>query len=173
MSIKYAEIIISRNLEEESWLSYFKNLIGEENIITNNDTIIISFDDGTIMDTKSVLVDKNFVFGIKKVPSCYPIYFNKPNKHFLFLETPHVRDGNMYMNFNDIFKDDPKFATIIKVPSIYNTIYHCFGTSQQFFALVKNGHNHRYLLAYDDSYFDKSDVSYFIHKLFTDSFTYQ
>ena len=45
MPIKYAEITIVRNLEKESWLSYFKNLIGEENIITNNDTIIISFDD--------------------------------------------------------------------------------------------------------------------------------
>jgi hypothetical protein len=75
------------------------------------------------------------------------------------------------MNFNDIFKDDPKFATIIKTPSIYNTIYQICGTDQQFFALAKNGHNYRYLLAYDDSYFDKSDVSYFIHKLFTDSIT--
>jgi hypothetical protein len=174
MSIKYAEIIITRNLEEETWLSYFKNLIGEENIITNNDTIIISFDDGTIMDTKSVLVDKKFEFGAKSRNTnyVYPIYFNKPDKHLLFLESARLRDGNMYMNFNDIFKDDPKFRTIIKVPSTYNTIYHVCSTDRQYFAVLKNGHNHRYLLAYDDSYFDKSDVSYFIHKLFTDSFTY-
>ena len=174
MSIKYAEIIITRNLEEESWLSYFKNLIGQENIITDNDTIIISFDDGTITDTKSVLVDKKFEFGVKSrnINYVYPIYFNKPGKHLLFLQKPVLKNGSMYLNFNDIFKDDPKFATLIKTPSVYNAIYQILGTDQQFFALAKNGHNHRYLLAYDDSYFDKSDVSYFIHMLFTDSITY-
>lgn len=171
MPIKYAEITISRNLEEESWLSYFKNLIGEENIITDNDTIIISFDDGYITDTKSVLVDKKFDFGVKCPNSVYPIYFNKPDKHLLSLEPARLRDGNKYMTFNNIFKDDPKFATIIKVPSVYNTIYHVSGTERQYLSVLKNGHNHRYLLAYDDSYFDKSDLIYFIHKLFTDSFT--
>ena len=171
MPIKYAEITISRNLEEETWFSYFKNLIGEENIITNNDTIIISFDDGYITDTKSVLVDKKFEFGRKGYQTDFPIYFNKPEKHILFLQQPVLRNGNMFMNFNDIFKDDPKFATIIKTPSIYNTIYQICGTDKQFFALAKNGHNYRYLLAYDDSYFDKSDISYFIHTIFTDSYT--
>ena len=172
MPIKYAEITISRNLEEETWLSYFKNLIGEENIITNNDTIIISFDDGYITDTKSVLVDKHFEFGRKGYQTDYPIYFNKPEKHLLLLQQPVLRNGSMYMNFNDIFKDDPNFATIIKTPSIYNTIYQICGTDKQFFALAKNGHNYRYLLAYDDSYFDKSDINYFIHTIFTDSYTY-
>ena len=57
MPIKYAEIRIIRNLKEESWFSYFKNLIGDEDIITNNDTIIISFDDGSISDTNNKLVN--------------------------------------------------------------------------------------------------------------------
>lgn len=173
MPIKYAEITIARNLEEESWLSYFKNLIGEEKIITNNDTIIISFDDGTITDTKSALLDKKFEFGRKGYQTDYPIYFNKPDKHTLFLQKPVLRNGQMYMNFNNIFKDDPKFATIIKTPSIYNAIYDRCGRDYQSFALVKNGKSNRYLLAYDDSYFDKSDIIYFIHTIFTDSYTYE
>lgn len=167
MSIKYAEIIIARNLEEESWISYFKNLLGEENAITNNDTIIISFDDGHISDTKSVLVDKHFVFGNKCYKTGYPIYFNKPNKELLYLQQSHVKNGYMYMNFNDIFKNDQRFATLNKVPSMHNTIYTSSDTNKELFAILKNGHNNRYLLAYDDSYFDKSDIIYLIHMLFT------
>ena len=91
MPIKYAEITIVRNLEEESWLSYFKNLIGEENIITNNDTIIISFDDETISDTKCDLVDKQFKFGPKDYRREYPLYFEKKDKNnTFFLKTPRV-----------------------------------------------------------------------------------
>lgn len=172
MSIKYAEITIVRNLEEESWLSYFKNLIGEEDVTSNNDTIILSFDDGYITDTKTALEDKQFDFGYKSYNSFYPIYFNKPDKHVLSLQDPLVKNGCLYMNFNDIFKDDPKFATLNKVASIYNTIYYSTEKRKQAFALIKNGHKYRYLLAYDDSYFDKSDIIYFIHTLFTNSFTY-
>ena len=74
MPIKYAEITIVRNFKKESWLSYFKNLIGEENIITNNDIIIISFDDGTISETTRELIDKQFPSDfIKKLFNFYLI----------------------------------------------------------------------------------------------------
>ena len=72
MPIKYAEITIIRNWKKESWLSYFKNLIGEEDIITNNDTIIISFDDGTVSDTKSNDANKQFEMGLKHYYNGYP-----------------------------------------------------------------------------------------------------
>lgn len=174
MPIKYAEITISRNLEEETWLSYFKNLLGEENIITKSDTIILSFDDGTINDTKSELVDKQFEFGfgIKSHRSVYPIYFKKNDKKLLFLQDPSFKDGCMYMDFNPIFEDSAKYATLKRVPSTYNTIYYSISMNQQLFAIVKIGNNHRYLLAYDDDYFDKSDINYFINAIFTDTFPY-
>lgn len=173
MPIKYAEITISRNLQEESWLSYFKNLIGEENIITNNDTIIISFDDGTITDTKSAFIDKLFEFGHKTYQSIFPMYFKNPSKNStLFLKQPTYRDGALRMDFNNIFKDDPKYTTVKKMPSVYNAIYHSVLTYKELFSLIKNGNNHRYLLAYDDDYFDKSDIIYFIHILFTDTIAY-
>ena len=40
MPIKYAEITIVRNLEEENWFNYFKRMAGNENIVNDNDTII-------------------------------------------------------------------------------------------------------------------------------------
>jgi hypothetical protein len=172
MPIKYAEITISRNLEKESWSSFFKNLIGHEDIITNNDTIIILFDDGTVTDTKDELIDKQFKFGPKGYQQDYPIHFEKPDKRTLFLKRPIIKDGFMKMDFKPIFKDYPKYYTSKKESSIYNVIYQdiCVG---EVFAIIKNGYNHRYFLAYDDSYFDKSDIIYFVNILFTNSFTYE
>lgn len=173
MTIKYAEIVISRNIQEESWLSYFKNLLGEENRTTENDTIIISFDDGTITDTKSAFVDKQFKFGCKSYRTIYPAYFKNPRKDFmLFLKEASFKDGNLRMDFKDIFKDDPKYTTVKKTPSIYNAIYHSILTNKELFSIIKKGNHHCYLLAYDDDYFDKSDIIYFIHRLFTDTFIY-
>jgi hypothetical protein len=173
MPIKYAEITIVRNLEKESWSSYFKNLIGQEDIITNNDTIIILFDDETISDTKRELIDKQFKFGPKCYYQTYPLYFEKPDKHTVFFKHPIIKEnGDLKIDFKPIFKDYSNFNTSKKEPSIYNAIYEdmCEG---QVLAIVKNGYNHRYFLAYDDSYFDKSDINYFVHSLFTNSFSYE
>ena len=172
MPIKYAEITISRNLEKESWRSFFKNLIGHEDIITNNDTIIILFDDATVSETKHELIDKQFTFGPKCYYQNYPLYFEKPDKHTVFLKSPKIiKDGLMKIDFKPIFKDYLNFNASKKEPSIYNAIYEdaCVG---EVLAIVKNGYNHRYFLAYDDSYFDKSDINYFVNMLFTNSFTY-
>jgi len=182
MPIKYAEITIVRNLEKETWLSYFKNLVGEENIITNNDTIIISFDDETISDTKCDLVDKQFKFGPKGYRQDYPLYFEKEDKNnIFFLKTPRVErvtePRNLFsytvlkLDSRLIFKDYKNHSTLKKEASIYNAIYHT-GVNEVL-AIVKNGNNHRYVLAYDDDYFDKSDINYFVNMLFTNSFTYE
>jgi hypothetical protein len=179
MPIKYAEITIVRNLEEESWVSYFKNLIGEENIITSNDTIIISFDDGTISDTKSDPVDKNFKFGPKDCRQDYPLYFEKKDKNnTFFLKTPRVEKvtepRNLFsytvlkLDSRAIFKDYKNHNTLKKEPSIYNAIYHT--GDNEVLAIIKNGKNHRYVLAYDDDYFDKSDINYFVNCLFINAF---
>ena len=179
MPIKYAEITVVRNLEEESWLSYFKNLAGQEDIITINDTIIISFDDGTISDTKRDLVDKQFKFGPQSYHQDYPIYFDKEGKdNTFFLKTPILQrvtePRNLFsytvlkLDSKLIFKDYKNHNTLKKEPSIYNAIYHT--GIHEVLAIVKIGKNYRYLLAYDDSYFDKSDINYFINCLFTNSF---
>jgi len=183
MPIKYAEITIVRNLEEESWLSYFKNLAGQEDIISNNDTIIISFDDGTISDTKRDLVDKQFKFGPKDyVRDIYPTYFNNEGKNYtFFLKHPIIKRVTeprklfsytvSKLNFKPIFKDYKNYNTSKKETSIYNVIYENIYVGEVL-AIVKNGYNHRYLLAYEDSYFDKSDIKYFIDCLFTNKFKF-
>jgi hypothetical protein len=183
MSIKYAEITIVRNLQKETWLNYFKNLIGEEDIITNNDTIIISFDDGTVSDTTNKDANKQFEMGPKSYNNNYnyPMYFKKEDKDYtVFLKTPRVElvrePRNLFsytilkLDSRPIFKDYPNYNTLKKEPSIYNAIYE--SKDIDIFAVVKIGPNFKYLLAYDDSYFNKSDISYFVNCIFTNSFIY-
>jgi hypothetical protein len=178
MPIKYAEITIVRNLKEESWLNYFKNLIGDEDIITNNDTIIISFDDGTVSDTKINDANKQFEMGPKNHYNNYPMYFKKEDKDYMaFLKPPTVEKvtepRNLFsytilkLDSRPIFKDYLNYNTLKKEPSIYNAIYK--SKDIDIFALAKIGPNFKYLLAYDDSYFDKSDISYFINYIFTNN----
>lgn len=175
MPIKYAEITIARNLEEENWLNYFKRLTGNENIVNDNDTIIILFEDGSISDVKSEYVDKQFKMGPKGFKSVYPLYFNKKDGDLLFFKRPTVReDGYLMLDFKPIFKDNPKYQTLTKVASVYNAIYQR-SSGHDIFAVVKNGPNERsprYLLAYDDSYFEKSDIIYFVSCIFKGIFTY-
>ena len=155
MPIKYAEITIVRNLEQESWLTYFKNLIGDENIITNNDTIIILFDDGSVSDTTPQDANKLFEMGPKSNYSIYPMHFNKINERTVFFKTPNVENNVLKLDFKPIFKDYSNYSTLKKEPSIYNAIYE--SNSVDIFALAKRASN-LYLVAYDDSYFDKSDI---------------
>jgi hypothetical protein len=181
MPIRYAEITIVRNLKEESWLSYFKNLIGDEDIITNNDTIIISFDDGTVSDAKSNDANEQVEIGPKSYHyqfSSYPIYFNKKDKNTVFLKPPilqEITDARGLFSYmvkkidsKHIFKDYKNCNTLKKEPSIYNVIYQDIGIGD-IFAVVKIGSNFKYLVAYDDSYFDKSDIEYFVNCIFTDT----
>jgi hypothetical protein len=172
MPIKYAEITIVRNLEQESWLTYFKNLLGEENIITNNDTIIILFDDGTMMDTTNK--DASIEMGPKSYRNNYPIYFTINNLLALFKEPilEMVKDNRGLFSYigwkldsKSIFKDYPNYNTLKKEPSIYNIIYENSTNTEDVFALVKRKSN-LHLLAYDDSYFEKSDIGYFVNYLF-------
>ncbi len=127
MPIKYSEITIVRNLKKESWISYFKNLIGDEDIITNNDTIIISFDDGSISDTNNKLVNEQFEIGPKSYHyhfSSYPMYFNKKDKNIVVLKAPILERVTEHWNLfsymvrkldtNHIFKDYKNCYTLKK-----------------------------------------------------------
>jgi len=167
MPIKYAEITIVKNLKEESWFNYCKRLIGNENIVSVNDIIIILFEDKTISNVKREYVDKHFVMGPRFFQSVYPIYFNKKKDYSLFLKIPSYINGLLTLDFKPIFKDNPNYPTLTKVPSIYNAIYE--SANNDMFAIIKiysNEKSPRYLLAYGDNYFEHSDIIYFVEYIF-------
>lgn len=57
MSISYAEVTIIKNLDKERINHYVGRLFGQEIMVTDDDTIIIEFDDGTIVDTSDLNED--------------------------------------------------------------------------------------------------------------------
>ena len=80
MSIKYVEITIIRNIQEENIFRSLSRYFGYENTSNDNDTIIITFDDGTICDTKDEYIDKKFEFAVLGYDHSFPIYLKKNKK---------------------------------------------------------------------------------------------
>jgi hypothetical protein len=178
MSIKYAELNIIRNLEEETIFSYVKRMCGNENKFEHNDTLIISFDnDGsTICDVKNEYDDKYYKFG-KMVYhySTFPNYFitkKKNNLEILFIfKPPNILNGQRTLNFKKIFQKNQKFLTSGQYSSVYNVIYTC--NNDEVFSIVKNSLNNIkpiYLIAYDDKYFERGDIVYLVSQIFRSGF---
>lgn len=167
MNIKYAEITIIRNIEEENIFSSLSRYFGYENTTNNNDTIIISFDDETVCDTKDEYIDKKFEFGSLGYKHEFPIYFHTDKGKLLFYKNPIEIDGKQKLNFNYIFKNYCKYKNQKYEPSIFNVIYH--DISKELFAICRiksNEEKPRFSLAYDDTIFDKTDIIYFVDYLF-------
>jgi hypothetical protein len=170
MPIKYAEVIIRRDLEKETIFSYVKRKFGNENEVTDNDTIIISFDNDNICDVKQEYVDKKYEFGFNLSHTKFPYYFEMPDKNNLFsLKLPHIdaATGDRKMDFKNIFKNYTKMQRATKVPSVNNTIYTC--GDKEVFSIVKHSSNDAnpiYFMAYDDELFERSDLVYLVVYIF-------
>ena len=181
MPIKHAEITV---VFEDNMMNSVNRLLGLENALAENDRIIISFDDdGYVCDTKDkciiklLLDDDGFVCDKKKEGAAkifkigppgfqkiFPVYFNIGD-HLLI---KNKISNNKVLDYKRLFKHNIKSTTTVKVPSIYNVIYHAI-LNIDVFAIVKiksNEKTPRYLLAYDDVYFERADVIYFVNCMF-------
>jgi len=163
MPIKYCEVTVIRNIEEETFVSYLKRLAGYENIITDKDTIIITFDDNTIYDIKNEYIDKKIEFGITHWCYNYPIYFDIKNTTAFFREPTKLEDKTK-LDFSDIHKNYPNYKNDLKKrlePSMYNIIYDAHKNA--FFSITRiksNEEKPRFIVCYNDEYLDKSDIIY-------------
>jgi len=170
MTIKYAEITIIRNLEEEDIFSTLTRYFGYENRTNDKDIIIITFDDGTICDTKDEYIDKKYKFGALGYKHEFPIYFNtdKTGSLSLFYKNPIEKNKTETLNFNSIFKNYYKYKTQQHESSIFNLIYEDIN-KKELLAMCRiksTEEKPRFLLAYDNIIFDKSDIIYFVDYLF-------
>ena len=176
MPIKYAEITIIINTEKESMINYFKKLLlDNENQTNDNDTIIILFDDGIICDVKKEYNTK-LHNPIKMGPSSLsryfplPIYFEiEDTNETFFSKTPTVDcNGELRLNSKPIFANNKKHTTTKKEPSSYNSIFK--RSNNEVLAIVKiksSEEKPRFLLAYDDEYFKKEHIIYFVNYIFS------
>jgi len=175
MPIQYAEITILINLEKEPIMNYFNRLLGNENETNDNDTIIILFEDSIICDVKKECTNSKIIMG----PKCYdrrylPFYFEMKDTHKTFFsKSPKTNsDGTKKMNFNPIFNNYKKHMTTIKETSVYNCIYYFLTLKDKIdvLAVVKiKSHEEKpmFFLAYNDEYFEKENIIYFINYIFS------
>jgi hypothetical protein len=169
MPIQYSEITIIRNIEEENIFRTLSRYFGNENYTIDIDTIIIHFYDDTICDVKTEYIDKNYTFG--KIDNLYnkPTYLLNNNNIFYY-----KRPLKFVLNFNALFKNYEKYKVCKSDLSINNFIYSVFRENEVYghevlglLRLKTNEEKPRYLLAHDDTYFDKSDIVYLVKHLIT------
>lgn len=183
--MKYGEITIIKNLEEESIFRSITRPIavyfGCETIINKADTIILSFDDTSIYDMKNdyTNTDINYTFGtIYDNNSLYPSYFKIDNHKIdvynktAFYRSPIIVNDMKKLKFSEVFKDYSKFKYTTCISSVYNVIYEDIRKNVMF-SIVKmtcNENNQRFMLAYDETYFDILELSYLLNCIFRNTY---
>lgn len=172
MPIKYAEITIIINTEKETMIDYFNRLIGNENKTNDNDTIIILFDDGIIIDVKKEYknTNTNIIMGPRSFKTNSPLYFEITNTNeTYFSKSPTVDyNGNLRLNSKPIFANSQKFLTTKRESSAYNCIFERGNTEVLSIVRIKSSEEKpRFLLAYDDEYFKKEHIIYFVNCIFS------
>lgn len=122
MTIKYAEITIIRNVEDETIFETLNKYFGYENSVNDKDTIIMEFDDGAVCDTRDEYIDNFSVLGHDH---WFPIYFKIVGKTgSLFYKKPDVNKyGQEELDFNKILKNCKKYDKNSREASKYNMIY--------------------------------------------------
>jgi len=174
MSIKYVEITIIRNIEEENVFRTLSRYFGYENTSNDNDTIIMEFDDGTICDIKDEYIDKKFEFNMLGHDHWFPLYFKIEGKNnTLFYKKPDLnKDGQKKLDFNKIFKNYKNYNKYSREASEYNLIYETYDKIELFAIcrIKSNEEKPRFILAYDETIFDKSDIIYLNDCIFKKKF---
>ena len=172
MPIKYAEITIIINTEEETILNYFNRLIGNENKTNDNDTIIILFDDGIICDVKKEYknTNTNIIMGPRSFKTSSPIYFEITDNNQTFFSKTTTVDYNVNLKLDSkpIFANNKKHTTTKKEPSSYNSIFERGNNEVLSIVRIKSSEEKpRFLLAYNDEYFKKEHIIYFVNYIFS------
>ena len=171
MPMKYAEITIIINTEKETMSNYFNRLfLGNENKASDSDTIIILFDDGIISDVKKECTNTNIIMGPRSFKTNLPIYFEIEEPYEIFFsKIPTVDyDGNLRLDSKPIFANNKKHITTKKEPSGYNCIFERGINQVLSIVKIKSSEDKpRFLLAYDDEYFKKEYIIYFINCIFS------
>jgi hypothetical protein len=173
MPIKYAEITIIINTEKESIINYFNRIVlNDENKTTDNDTIIILFDDETICDVKKECKNKNIniIMGPRSFKTNVPRYFEIEDTNKTFFSKSPTLDYNCQLRLNSkpIFTNSQKFLTTKRESSAYNCIFERGNSEVLSIVKIKSSKGKpMFLLAYDDEYFKKEHIIYFVNCIFS------
>jgi hypothetical protein len=175
MPIKFAEITIIRNIEEENMFRSLYRYFGYENQTIDNDIIIIQFDDGTLCDTRDEYKELNFKFAQLGHNHSFPIYFNKQieDRHTLFYRNPIINDKGQRTLKLDVFKNYAHNKGNKSEQSKYNLVYEDIN-KKEIFSILKISSNEekpRFMLGYEDTILNRDDIIYLSECIFKEKFT--
>jgi hypothetical protein len=170
---KYAEITIIRNIADEDIFRTLSRYFGYENTSNDNDTIIMTFDDGHICDIKDEYKDLKYKFSkVISIGTWFPDYFELNNKITLFYKKPYIKDGEKILDFKKILGVCKNYNKDSTATSEYNFIYEDI-YKKDIFAICKlksNEEKPRFLLAYDIDVLDRSNIIYLVDCIFKHKF---
>jgi len=182
MSIKYCEITIVINTENEDiFTNISRNWFGSETFYPESD-IILTFEDNTICNINDEIQDLKFTF-CQSSSYVLPLFFQviekiekiKKFSHVYFYKEPiQIEEGEnkdkFALNFSSIFSS--KLCKYKTVSSQFNCIYY-INKNQQVFSILKifsNKNNPRFLLAYDLDEFKQEEIIYLVYCIFKNKF---
>lgn len=172
MPIKFSEVTIIKNIDEESIFTSISRYLGYETQTIDNDIIIIDFGDGYLCDTREEYKDLKFKFAQLGHNHGFPIYFSKKieDRYTLFYRNPTINDKKQPILKFDVFKNYKDFK---KEPSKYNIIYEDINKKEilSIVRICSNEEKPRFLLGYEDTILDKNDVIYLTECIFKNKFT--
>lgn len=175
MTVIYADVTV---ILEESLFRSLAHFTGWYDFhITEDDMIIVMFEgDDYPYDTKSEYkkrtLEHRFSFSEPK-SGCFPLWFetDKERKQTFWLKHHRVNeDGKQSLDVTELFRQ--KMASL--KASGHNAIYHSLSEGgKDLFGVVKvnsSAKKPRFVVAFDNAYFDKLDVVYLVHCLFTETY---
>lgn len=150
--IKYAEVTIHK--AHESMFEYFSRLLEMK---PKKDTIVLLFDDETIVDTKNCNACN---IKITKGNVSLILYFEIEKNIFFSASTQlfEIRKDTIFLNKDNL------------IYSEYNCCYYTLSNSNDVFALTRiksSDESPRFLVAYSDCYFEKEHVISLVNYILT------
>lgn len=177
--MRYGEITIIRNLEEENVFKTMFRYFGYESIFNPNDTIILLLENDIIYDVTNEYSNTIYSFGSSNLTNnLFPMYFKKNDTKLgvynktAFYREPKTLNGIKQLAFGQIFKDYIKYNKDNVESSVYNVIYEDVNKNTMF-SILKFKCNEdcpRFMLAYDETYFDNLELDCLINHIFRNKF---
>lgn len=177
MPIQYGEFTIIHNKDEEGWFnSISRYWLGLETPADTTSQIVILFEDGEICEIRDKFKDFKYKFlQDSRMPT--PRYFgrnttdeNEYEKTYFKKGTKNI-GGTECLNLTPLFENYSKYTKKNIVPSVYNSIYYHYETSDKpdvlgFGRIKSSESNPIFQFAYDDNEFSKEEVIYLINYIF-------
>lgn len=164
MPIKLVEVSI---IKKETIFRTACSYLGYE-FTCDLDTVIMEFDDGTMCDTGDEYNNLNYNchMGCDRE---FPVYIDLlDGRDTLFYKSPREsKDGTLHLNFAD-FKDYNRDKGYKIQPSAYNMIYRNVCNENKF--MMANIGSNRYILGYEDTLLNRTEVIYLTNCIFKYSF---